>query len=63
MNARQIEKKVNAIVEILNEDQENDFDATRDKTCPGGCEKLDDTPKEVSYAQRISFIRLIIQLV
>jgi len=63
MNARQIEKKVNAIVEILNEDQENDFDATRDKTYPGDCEKLDDTPKEVSYAQRISFIRLIIQLV
>ncbi|XP_018316272.1 uncharacterized protein [Mycetomoellerius zeteki] len=45
MHARQIEKKVNAIVdEILDEDREND--ATRDETCPGGCEKLDDTPKE-----------------
>ncbi|XP_018392095.1 PREDICTED: uncharacterized protein LOC108771350 [Cyphomyrmex costatus] len=47
MNARQIEKKVNAIVdEILDEDQENDFDATRAETCPGDCEKLDDTSKE-----------------
>ncbi|KYN40870.1 hypothetical protein ALC56_04761 [Trachymyrmex septentrionalis] len=46
MNARQVEKKVNAIIdEILNEDQENDF-ATGDEACPGGCEKLDDTPKE-----------------
>ena len=63
MNARQVEKKVNAIIdEILNEDQENDF-ATGDEACPGGCEKLDDTPKEVSYVQRVSFIRLIIQLV
>ncbi|EGI63273.1 PREDICTED: uncharacterized protein LOC105148254 [Acromyrmex echinatior] len=47
MNARQIEKKVNAIVdEILNEDQENDFGAIRDETCPGSCKKLDDTPKK-----------------
>lgn len=54
MNNKRIEKKVNAIVnEILHEDQENDFNATQ--TCPGDCKKLDDTPKEVSYAQRVSF--------
>lgn len=53
MNARRMEEKVNAIVdEILDEDQENDFYGTQ--TCPGNCEKLDDTPKEVSYAQRAS---------
>lgn len=47
MNARQTEKKVNAIVdEVLDEDQEDDFRATETETCPGGCEKLND--KEVS---------------
>jgi len=50
MNARQTERKVNAIVdEILDEDQD-DFDTTRAETCPGDCEKLNDTVKEVSYA-------------
>ncbi|XP_011875833.1 PREDICTED: RNA-binding protein 25-like [Vollenhovia emeryi] len=44
---RQTEKKVNAIVdEILDEDQENDFGVTQTETCPGGCEELNDTPKE-----------------
>ncbi|XP_018367240.1 PREDICTED: uncharacterized protein LOC108763843 [Trachymyrmex cornetzi] len=51
--SRQTEKKVNAIVdEILNKDRENDFDATRDETCPGSCEKLDDTPKEETEDSR-----------
>lgn len=50
---RRTEKKVNAIVnEILHENQ-NDFGATRTETCPGGCEKLDD---EVSYAQGVSLL-------
>ncbi|KAL6262565.1 hypothetical protein P5V15_005357 [Pogonomyrmex californicus] len=44
-NTRCMEKRVNAIVdEILDEDQENDFDATR--ACPGGCEELYDTSEE-----------------
>ncbi|XP_077266860.1 uncharacterized protein LOC143899929 [Temnothorax americanus] len=53
MNARQAEKKVNAIVdEILDEDQENDFDATQTETCPAGCEKLNDTSKEETQDPR-----------
>jgi len=56
MNARQTERKVNAIVdEILDEDQD-DFGAIRAETCPGDCEKLNDTSKEVSYAQNIIFL-------
>ncbi|CAL1674200.1 unnamed protein product [Lasius platythorax] len=44
-----MEEKVNAIVdEILDEDQGNDFGATRSENCPRGCEEPDDKPKETS---------------
>lgn len=51
-----MEEKVNAIVdEILDEDQGNDFGATRSENCPRGCEEPDDRPKEVSYEREKSF--------
>lgn len=57
MNARQTERKVNAIVnEILDEDEENDFGATQAETCPEVCDILNDTPKEVSYPRSIIFL-------
>lgn len=43
MNARRTEKKINATVdEILDEDQENDSGVTQTETCPGDCEKLNE---------------------
>jgi hypothetical protein len=52
------EKKINAIVEeILDEDQENDFGATSE-ICPGGCDELNNSSKEVSHVQRALFYPL-----
>lgn len=49
-NTKRMQEKVNAIVdEILDENQGNDFNATRSESCPRDCEEPDDTPKEVSY--------------
>ncbi|XP_026826910.1 uncharacterized protein LOC113562270 [Ooceraea biroi] len=46
-NIRRTKKKVNAIVnEILNEDQEDNFNGTRSEACPGGCEQSENTIKE-----------------
>lgn len=41
--------KVNAIVnEILDEDEDGDFDTTQLETCSGDCDRLDNPPEEVS---------------
>lgn len=48
-NARRTEKRVNDIInEILEENEETNFNATRSEACPGGCEESDSTAKEVS---------------
>lgn len=55
MNARQTKRKINAIVdEVL--DEKNNSRATQTETCPGGCEKLNDTPEEVSNTQKVSLL-------
>lgn len=48
-NTKRMEEKVNVIIdEILDEDQGNNFSATRTKNCPRDCEESDNTSKEVS---------------
>lgn len=59
-NARGTEKRVNDIInEILEENEETNFNATRSEACPGGCEESDSTAKEVScMREKQSFIHM-----
>lgn len=55
-NTKRTDEKVNAIIdEILDEDQGNDFSATRTENCPRDCEGPDSTPKEVNTRNLYSY--------